>query len=129
MGWIIEALKLDVAKRRESFPLQWRLEQVRVIPLSGKDVGWLQIARTDDAIFLGQLYLTGLFKRKGIGTQVLRMLIEESELSAKAITLGVVKIDPARRLYERMGFGLTHEDQHKVYMRRGPDRRGEFVEA
>jgi hypothetical protein len=26
----------------------------------------------------------------------------------------------ARRLYERLGFRVTHEDQHKVYMRRQP---------
>jgi GNAT superfamily N-acetyltransferase len=129
MGWIIEALQLDVAKHRESFPIQWRSEQVRVITVSGKDVGWLQIAQTNDAIFLGQFYLTGVFQGKGIGTEVLRMLIEESELSAKAITLGVVKINPARRLYERMGFVVTREDQHKVYMRREPDRHDESVEA
>jgi len=34
----------------------------------------------------------------------------------------VVKINPARRLYERLGFSVTHEDLHKVYMRREPDR-------
>ena len=27
----------------------------------------------------------------------------------------MVKINPARRLYERLGFQRTHEDRHKVY--------------
>jgi ribosomal protein S18 acetylase RimI-like enzyme len=48
------------------------------------------------------------------------MLIEEAIPAKKAITLGVVKINPARRLYEKLGFHITHEDQHKVYMRREP---------
>jgi hypothetical protein len=30
------------------------------------------------------------------------------------------KINPARRLYERLGFQRTHEDWHKVYMRLEP---------
>jgi hypothetical protein len=33
----------------------------------------------------------------------------------------VVKINPALRLYERMGFRITHEDDRKLYMRRDPD--------
>jgi ribosomal protein S18 acetylase RimI-like enzyme len=49
-------------------------------------------------------------------------IIEEARRAHKAITLGVVKINPARRLYERLGFRITHEDQHKFYMRREPDR-------
>ena len=50
----------------------------------------------------------------------MHVLIEEATHAQKAITLGVVKINPARRLYERLGFRVTHEDQHKVYMRREP---------
>jgi ribosomal protein S18 acetylase RimI-like enzyme len=45
------------------------------------------------------------------------MLIEEARRAGKPITLGVVKINLARRLYERLGFQRTHEDRHKVYMR------------
>jgi ribosomal protein S18 acetylase RimI-like enzyme len=129
MGWIIEALKLEFAKQHEGFARQWQSDQVRVITVAGEDVGWLQSMPMDDAIFLGQLYLAAGFQRQGIGTEVLRMLIEETEPSGKAITLGVVKINPARRLYERVRFRTTHEDQDKVYMRREPDRHGENVAA
>jgi ribosomal protein S18 acetylase RimI-like enzyme len=37
------------------------------------------------------------------------------------MTLGVVKSNPAKRLYERLGFNVTHEDERKFYMRRAPD--------
>jgi hypothetical protein len=52
----------------------------------------------------------------------MRILIEEAARENKAVTLGVVKTNPARRLYERLGFSVTHEDQYKFYMRRHPDR-------
>jgi ribosomal protein S18 acetylase RimI-like enzyme len=42
----------------------------------------------------------------------------------QAVTLGVVKTNPALRLYERLGFRVTHEDDRKFYMRRGPDAEG-----
>jgi GNAT superfamily N-acetyltransferase len=88
--------------------------------MSGEDIGWLQTKTTDSTLFLGQLYLSGHMQRQGIGTRVLQMLIEEARRAGKPVTLGVVKINPARHLYERMGFQCTYEDRHKVYMRLEP---------
>jgi GNAT superfamily N-acetyltransferase len=121
MSWIIQTLNLDMARQRDGFARQWQLAEVRIISVAGEDVGWLQTMLADDAIVLGQLYLDERFQRQGIGSRVMHMLIEEAIGAKKAITLGVVKINPARRLYARLGFRETHEDQHKVYMRREPD--------
>jgi len=38
----------------------------------------------------------------------------------KPLVLSVVKINPARRLYERLGFRVTHEDRYTLYMRHEP---------
>lgn len=110
-----------MARQRESFARQWQPAEVRVITAANEDIGWLQTAPADDAVFLGQLYLDGRFQRQGIGSRVIAMLVEEAIPAKKAITLAVVKINPARRLYERLGFHITHEDQHKIYMRREPE--------
>jgi GNAT superfamily N-acetyltransferase len=117
MDHIISRLGLDMARQRESFARQWHVAEVRIITMAGEDIGWLQTKTTDSTLFLGQLYLSGRMQRQGIGTRVLQMLIEEARRAGKPVTLGVVKINPARRLYERLGFQRTHEDRHKVYMR------------
>jgi len=120
MGNIITQLGLDMARQWESFERQWHVAEVRIITMSGEDIGWLQTKTSDSTLFLGQLYLSAHMQRQGIGTRVLQMLIEEARRAGKPITLGVVKINPARRLYERLGFQRTHEDRHKVYMRLQP---------
>jgi ribosomal protein S18 acetylase RimI-like enzyme len=79
-------------------------------------------ALTDDALFLSQLFVDTSFQRQGIGTHLVRILIEEAARDDKAVTLGVVKTNPALRLYRRLGFSITHEDQNKFYMRRERDR-------
>jgi GNAT superfamily N-acetyltransferase len=117
MDHIITQLGLDMARQRESFVRQWEVTEIRIITTSGEDIGWLQTKMTDSALFLGQLYLSGHLQRQGIGTRVLQMLMEQARRAGKPIILGVVKINPARRLYERLGFRRTHEDEHKVYMR------------
>ena len=117
---IITQLGLDMARQRESFARQWHVVEVPIITMSGKDIGWLQTKTSDSTLFLGQLYLSVHRQRQGIGTRVLQMLIEEARRAGKPVTLGALKLNPARRLYERPGFQRTHEDRHKVYMRLEP---------
>lgn len=118
MRRIIETLHLDMAQQHESFARQWQVAEVRIITMTGEDVGWMQTAAADDAIFLKQFYLDGRFQRRGIGSHVMWALIHEAGRAQQAVTLGVVKTNPARRLYERLGFRVTHEDPFKLYMRR-----------
>jgi hypothetical protein len=51
----------------------------------------------------------------------MRNATEEAARENRAVTLGVVKTNPAR-LDERLGFSVTREDQYKFYMRWQPDR-------
>jgi GNAT superfamily N-acetyltransferase len=74
-----------------------------------------------DALFLGQLFVAPAHQGRGIGTTIVRRLIEEAACERRAVTLGVVKTSPALRLYRRLGFRTTHEDDRKFYMRRDPD--------
>jgi len=48
-------------------------------------------------------------------------LIAEAAGAGRAVTLGVVKTNPAKRLHDRLGFRVTHADEHKFYMRREAD--------
>jgi ribosomal protein S18 acetylase RimI-like enzyme len=47
---------------------------------------------------------------------VVKGLIEEAARAGQALTLGVEKTNPALRLYERLGFRTTHEDDRKFYI-------------
>jgi len=121
MRWIIEQLfGWDEAQQAEKFASRWRLDETRIITFAGEDAGWLQTRPAEDSVFLGQLYLDGRFHGRGIGTLVVQIVIDEAKRDGKAVTLSVVKINPARRLYERLGFITTHENEYKFYMRREP---------
>ncbi len=121
MRRIIQELKLDMAAQVASFRQQWEFMQVRIITFDGADVGWLQSFAQGDAVFLAQLFVDDSLQRQGIGTQVMNCVIGEAKSARQAVTLGVVKINPAFRLYQRLGFRITHEDDRKFYMRRDPD--------
>jgi ribosomal protein S18 acetylase RimI-like enzyme len=118
MKAIINELSLKVDTQFNSLRQRWNVTQVRIITLNGADVGWVQSFVDDGALYLGQLFVDGPFQNRGIGTEAVKVLIEEAAQSGVALTLGVVKTNPALRLYERLGFRVTHDDEYKFYMRR-----------
>jgi ribosomal protein S18 acetylase RimI-like enzyme len=119
---LIKEMGLDEVRRRTSFASRWLLDQVRMILLRDQVVGWVQTATADDAVFVVQLFVDATYQRRGIGTRIMETLIEEAAREDKAITLGVGKTNPAQRLYRRLGFETTHQDERKFYMRRADDR-------
>jgi ribosomal protein S18 acetylase RimI-like enzyme len=115
-SWLLEALQLNRAAHEAKFPEQWNVGEVRIIALDGQDIGWLQWSPQANAFFLGQLYIDTPFQKHGIGTEVMRGLIAEAADAQKPIQLDVVKINPALRLYVRLGFLICGEEEHKFNM-------------
>ena len=116
----IPELNLSMPTQVDTFRQRWEGTEVRIITLDGIDIGWLQSSTQDASLFLAQLFVDPAFQRQGFGTEVMNGLIQEATVAGQDVTLGVVKTNPARRLYERLGFRVTHEDDRKVYMRREP---------
>jgi len=105
------ALVADLRRR-------WEVTQVRMITLDDADIGWLQTTAQGETLFIVQFFIDAPFQGQGIGTEVMRRIIDEGRTLGQAVTLGVVKTNPALRLYERLGFRITHEDERKFYMKR-----------
>jgi ribosomal protein S18 acetylase RimI-like enzyme len=113
--------ELNLEAQIGGFRARWDAKEVRIVMRDGVDIGWLQTAAAGDALFLAQLFVDAAAQRQGIGTEVMRRVIAEAAHAGQAVTLGVVKTNPALRLYERLGFKVTHEDSRKFYMRRAHD--------
>jgi len=122
VGWMNERLQLKHDEQEAMFRKHWRPSQVCIIQADGVDVGWLQTVASKSEHMLGQLFVDAPHQRKGIGTEVLRGIIDEASRHRLPVRLAVVKINPSRKLYERLGFRVTHEDDRKVYMSRDPDQ-------
>jgi ribosomal protein S18 acetylase RimI-like enzyme len=118
MDTIIKQLNLNMEAQLAGFRQRWDVTQVKIITLDGTDIGWLQGCVKEDVLFLAQLFVDRAWRGQGIGTAMVKDLIQEAARAGRALTLGVVKTNPALRLYKRLGFHTTHEDERKFYMRR-----------
>ncbi|WP_091653224.1 GNAT family N-acetyltransferase [Micromonospora pallida] len=91
-----------------------------VIEVDGAFAGCVALRPAEDAHWLEHFYLASHLQGSGIGTAVLRRLLEQCDREGTLVRLNVLQGSSARRLYERHGFTLEREDPVDVFMVREP---------
>ena len=81
-----------------------------IIERGGAAIGRLYVDRGESAIHILDITLLPEHRGAGIGMRLLRTLQEEASAADKTLGIHVEKFNPARRLYERLGF-RTKEDK------------------
>ncbi|WP_405015590.1 GNAT family N-acetyltransferase [Kitasatospora sp. NBC_01539] len=90
------------------------------ITVGGTVSGSVTLRPGDDGWWLEHFYLAPELHGSGIGTAVLRTLLARTDADARTVRLIVLQGSAARRLYERHGFVLEHQDPIDVFMARHP---------
>jgi ribosomal protein S18 acetylase RimI-like enzyme len=85
-----------------------------VIEVDGEPAGRLYVHRGEDDIRIMDIALAPPFRNKGIGTRLLEELMAEAGSSGRSLSIHVERQNPARSLYERLGFVPAGE--HGVYV-------------
>ncbi|KUO20090.1 GNAT family N-acetyltransferase [Streptomyces dysideae] len=91
-----------------------------VIEVTGVFAGCVALRPAEGALWLEHFYLAPRLQGGGIGSGVLRELLERADRDATPVRLNVLQGSPARRLYERHGFTVGTEDPVDVFMVREP---------
>jgi len=102
-----------LARFRQGF----KVEQTRVIQWDGVDIGWMQVSETAKQRHLHQLHIIAEFRNRGIGTWLIRSLLDQAAAARQAVALNVVRGNPALSLYRRLGFQVVGGDGEKHHMR------------
>ena len=66
---------------------------------------------------LHQLHIVADCHNNGIGSLLIRDLLERAETSGRAVVLNVIRGNRATSLYRRLGFRVVGEDREKLRMR------------
>ena len=75
-----------------------------IIEHDGVPAGRLYVNRAEREILVVDIALAPEHRRFGIGTKLLRDLQDEARAAGKPLSIHVEKFNPARRLYDRLGF-------------------------
>lgn len=79
----------------------------RIIQLDNLDIGRLIVNRLDDLMHIIDLTILISHQGHGIGSDILKSLINEAQGGKVPVTLSVEKGNPAINLYQRLGFKQT----------------------
>ncbi len=89
-----------------------------IVVVGDRDIGLWSVARESERVVLRKIYLLPEFQRQGIGSILLRRLIQESEALRMPIELRYLMVNPVASLYERLGFRWLKEEPPYIYVRR-----------
>lgn len=88
----------------------------KIIQLSGRDIGRLSLMQDEQSVTVDNIHLLPELQGMGIGQALLEALVLQCHQHGKRAKLKLLRVNPARRLYERLGFELYSEDSERLYM-------------
>jgi len=103
----------NVNLQDEFFYNSWKPESHEIILNNHTSCGYCSIEHKPDHIYVHGLVISPDFQNRGIGSKILKELIEESKQKNIPIRLQVLKENHAHGLYRKLGFNDTNEtDTH-----------------
>ena len=106
----------DEAFQRQFFQDHFDPARIEIVERAGEAAGYISVERGEDVIFLGAIEIAPDFQGQGIGTGLIRDLQDEAGRWGVPLKLRVLQGNPARRLYERLGFVATGETETHIMM-------------
>lgn len=97
----------DEAYHTERFREKFAPGRQQVVRVEARDAGYLDVVENGDAVTVEGIYLDAPFRNRGVGAAILRDVLARAATAGKPVRLRVLLRNPARRLYERLGFRVT----------------------
>lgn len=91
-------------------------EKYKIIVYDDVDIGVVAVSTNDNSIFIEIIEILPEYQSKGIGTEIISKIIADSKnKNYSRVWLQVFKMNPAKKLYDRLGF-LTKSETETHYI-------------
>lgn len=89
-----------------------------IILVNERPAGRLYVDRRDDEIRILDISMLIAFRGQGVGSGLIKALVEEAEAEGKSINVYVENYNPSKLLFERMGFRQIADDGMNLLLER-----------
>lgn len=89
---------------------------MKIVTLNNKAIGITTFYEEKNEYVVGLIIIHPNYQNKGIATKIINNYIDIASKQNKKIKLKTYKKNPARKLYERLGFKIYKEDNTHVHM-------------
>jgi ribosomal protein S18 acetylase RimI-like enzyme len=114
MGWDEKQKEAFIAMQfnaqNQQYAMSYPQAEHKIIVLYEDQIGRLIVDKSDTGFTLVDIALLPAHRGAGIGTHLIEDLLTKAGLAGKPVTLSVWHTNPAKKLYERMGFSAANND-------------------
>jgi ribosomal protein S18 acetylase RimI-like enzyme len=116
MGPVHTAAGVDLSPEYAEARVRSNFDCAEIIELNGRPIGLLKVIRSPTESRVSQIQLLPEHQGKGIGTRLLQEVLDSARATGLVVNLSALKINPAVRLYRRLGFTTDSESDKSVSM-------------
>jgi ribosomal protein S18 acetylase RimI-like enzyme len=113
-------LRMQFNAQYRSYEAAYGQAEHQIVEQDSKPVGRIMVLWEKDFALLVDIALLAEYRGRAIGGELLHDLIRKCTSAGVPLRLQVLKTNPALRLYQRLGFATTGEDQMYIQMERRP---------
>jgi ribosomal protein S18 acetylase RimI-like enzyme len=106
----------DEDRQANYFKEHFDLSGKKIIQHNGMDIGCLAVQDKGDHIFLSYIALLPPHQGRGIGSTLIKSVLDEARKKDLPVKLKVLRNNPAHRLYERLGFRVMETSKTHYIM-------------
>lgn len=116
--WTVEQqqafVRSQFAAQQDHYTKTYPTASYDIIMSDSRPVGRLYVARLDQEIRIIDITLLPAERNAGIGSFLIKQLLDEANRAGKVTRIFVEEFNPSRRLFERLNFSLS--EQHGIHM-------------
>jgi len=105
-------------KGRERYYERNRFQQskTKIIQCNGIDIGRITTTILSARMVIDGIHIVEDFQGRGIGRQLISQVINNAHKKGMPVELILLKANPVKKLYDRLGFHTYKEDMNRYYM-------------
>ena len=119
-GYITQIWGWDEKLQKNLHDGDWRQKRPQIILYDNKPIGTIRIVSNEDCLDIEQFYILPEYQNKGIGSHLLKHILENADKTDLIVKLAVLKINPVISLYRRHGFDIVDSNEIRYLMERKP---------
>lgn len=119
MKWYIEKIygwDENVQREKTKREIDKFIDKMKIIVIDNKEIGVTNFFEDEGKYHVGLIIVHPDYQGKGLATKIINDYIDIARKEQKEILIKTYKYNPAKKLYEKLGFKQYSEDDTHVYL-------------
>ncbi len=95
-------------------------QDYQVLEINHQIIGFMKVVFSETEIYLAEIQIIKDYQKPRIGTRLIQSVMQQAQAANKILWLKVIKGNPAKKLYKRLGFTEVRQSLHHVIMVKQP---------